>query len=374
MTPTTITTSSAILAVLLGACEGDGDATTSGADDHGSTSSAPASSGEQPSTGGSLGSESGGSSGAADSTGDANPCNDSPEALADCVEAPRYADDLEFITGVRDPSSQHWQEVQDLCADRLTELGYEVQLFAYATGVDVIGRKPGATMPDQIVMVGAHYDHLPDCDGADDNATGVAATLEIARVLAMAPTDRTMLIACWDEEEDGLVGSTAFVASAVADGLDIATYINFDMIGYFSDASNSQQIPAGLDVAFPNAYAEVEQDEFRGNFAALIPNAGALQTAMDFAAQGERVGLRSVIIELPAGTETSDLFADLRRSDHAAFWDNGYPALFVTDTGEFRNPHYHCTGGPDEIADLSEELAVGITRATVGAAALAAGL
>ena len=95
---------------------------------------------------------------------------------------------------------------------------------------------------------------------------------------------------------------------------------------------------------------------------------------MDFAAQGDRVGLRSVIIDLPAGTETSDLFGDLRRSDHAAFWDAGYAAVFITDTSEFRNPHYHCVGGPDEIADLSEEFAVGIVRATVGAAALAAGL
>lgn len=314
------------------------------------------------------------STGSVDTTGDGNACNDSPEALADCVEAERYADDLEFVTGVRNPSSAHWQEVQDLCADRLTELGYTVQLFEYDTGVDVLGRKEGASLPDEIVMIGAHYDHLPDCNGADDNATGVAATLEIARMLAMVELQRTVVVACWDEEEDGLLGSRAFAASAAADALDIATYINFDMIGYYSEAPNSQMVPPGLDIAFPSQYAQVEGDMFRGNFIALIPNQGALMTATDFAAQGERVGLRSLVIDLPAGSENSELFADLQRSDHAAFWEQGFPAVFVTDTGEFRNPHYHCTNGPDEIADLSEDFAVQVTRATVGAAALAAGL
>jgi peptidase M28-like protein len=370
MTHTTTTASAMILAALV-ACAGD-DPGSSGEAEHGS-STAP-STGDSPSTGATLATDGSGSSGAVDSTGDANACTDSPEALADCVEAQRYGDDLEFITGVRDPSSAHWQEVQDLCADRLTEYGYEVQLFDYGTGIDVIGRKPGTTMPQQHVIIGAHYDHIPGCDGADDNATGVAATLEIARVLAMAPTERTVLVACWDEEEDGLLGSLAFVESAVADSLEIATYINFDMIGYYVDSPNTQEVPAGLDAAFPNAYAEVEADEFRGNFAAVITNAAALPTAMDFAAQGDRVGLRSVIIDLPEGTESSELFGDLRRSDHAAFWDAGYASVFVTDTSEFRNPHYHCMDGPDEIADLTEAFSVGIVRATVGAAAIAAGI
>jgi hypothetical protein len=314
------------------------------------------------------------STGNVDTTGDTNTCNDSPEALADCVEAERYADDLEFVTGVRDPSSAHWQEVQDLCADRLEMLGYAVQLFDYGTGIDVLGRKDGASSPDEIVMVGAHYDHLPDCNGADDNATGIAATLEIARTLAMVELQRTVVIACWDEEELGLIGSRAFAASAAAEGLDIATYINFDMIGFYTAEPNTQMVPAGLDLAFPSQYADVEADMFRGNFIAVVPNQSALATATDFAAQGERVGLRSIVIDLPEGTENAEVFADLRRSDHAAFWEQGFPAMMVSDTGELRNDHYHCTNGPDEIADLSEDFAVGVTRAAVGAAALAAGL
>jgi hypothetical protein len=360
---------SAIAALLFAAC-----ARSSNGDDTAGTSSAAHESSSEAGTTAVTSTTSEGSTSAADTTGDGNACNDSPEALADCVEAQRYADDLEFVTGVRDPASQHWQEVQDLCADRLDMLGYTVQLFSYDTGVDVLGRKEGTSAPEEIVMVGAHYDHLAGCDGADDNATGVAATLEIARVLAMAELQRTVVVACWDEEELGLVGSRAFAASAAADMLDIVAYINFDMIGFYSDDMNSQMVPPGLDIAFPNQYAEVEADGFRGNFIALVPNYPALQTAMDFAAQGERVGLKSLVIDLPEGSENSELFADLQRSDHAAFWEQGFPAVFVTDTGEFRNPHYHCTNGPDEIVDLSEDFAVGVTRATVGAAALAAGL
>lgn len=357
----------------LAACGGSspaGDTTSTGSGSSGVASS----SGGAASSGGTTAVGSGSSSGAADSTGASGPCGSSPQSLAECVEAQRYADDLALVTGERTPGSAHSQAVQDLCADRLTALGYEVDRFEYATGVDIIGRRAGTSMPEQIVMVGAHYDHIAGCAGADDNGTGVAATLEVARVLASIELPRTIVVACWDEEEAGLRGSTAFAEQAVVQGLDVVGYVNFEMIGYRTEAPDSQQIPTGLDLAFPNAYAQVEADGFRGNFIALIANAGAVPLASDFAAQAEFDDLRTVLIDPPAGTETSDLFADLRRSDHAAFWDAGYAALLVTDTAEFRNPHYHCSGGPDEIADLDRDFAVAITRASVAAAAIAAGL
>ena len=93
-----------------------------------------------------------------------------------------------------------------------------------------------------------------------------------------------------------------------------------------------------------------------------------------FIAQADRVGLRTALLALPEGTETSELFADLRRSDHASFWDQGYGAVFLTDSANFRNSHYHCEEGPDEIADLDQDFAVGVARATAGAAASTAGM
>lgn len=307
-------------------------------------------------------------------TGDADPCNDSPQALADCVEPRRWEDDLGFIADIRTPGSPHWQAVQDLCADRLAEAGYEVELHAYGTGVNVVGRRLGATAPDEHVLVSAHYDHIPDCLGADDNASGVAAALEVARVLALAEFDRTLVVACWDEEEDGLIGAEAYAAAAVAAADNIVGVFNYDMIGFHDPNPNSQTVPAGFELAFPDAYAELMANDFKGDFVAVIADADSHADVTALAAAADRVGLRRALLELPAGTETSDLFGDLRRSDHAAFWDAGYPAVFLTDTSEFRYANYHCMGGPDQVSDLTPTFAVQITRITVEAAAVALGL
>ncbi|MBK8713539.1 MAG: M28 family peptidase [Nannocystaceae bacterium] len=314
------------------------------------------------------------STSSADSTGDANPCNDSPEALAGCVDADAWADDLAFVAAPRVPGAPHWQEVQDLCADRLTALGYETVRYDYGSGVDVIGRRVGATAPNEVVLIGAHYDHIADCDGADDNASGVAAALEIARILAMGQFDRTTMIACWDEEETGLDGSVAFVDAAAGGSDEFVMYFNFDGIGYRSTAENSQTVPTGFDLVFAEQYANLMTNGFKGDFIALIANSTAHDAAQALYEQATGLGVTAVVLEIPAGAETSDLFADLRRSDHAAFWDGGLPAVFATDTANFRNPHYHCMGGPDDVVDIDQAFAVGVTAATAAAAAISLGL
>lgn len=300
-------------------------------------------------------------------TGDADPCTASPQALADCVDPAAYAADLKFIADIRVPGSSHWQAVQDLCADRLAELGYEVVLQDYGSGVNVLGLRSGATSPKQQVVIGAHYDHIDDCKGADDNASGVAATLEIARLLARPGFERSVVIACWDEEEDGLIGSKAFVAASGAN--EIVINFNFDMIGLRSDAPNSQSVPAGFELVFPEPYAQIEANGWRGDFIAVITSAAANPHALAYAAAADRIGLRQAVIAIPAGNETSELFGDLRRSDHAPFWDAGLPAVFITDTANFRNQNYHCIGGPDEVGDLDLAFAAEVTRATVEASA-----
>jgi hypothetical protein len=315
-----------------------------------------------------------GSTAAADSSSGEPTCDTSADAVADCIEPERYAADLELIADIRTPGSAHWQAVQELCFDRLTEWGYDVELDDYGEGVNVIGRKAGATAPDEIVMIGAHYDHIADCLGADDNATGVSAALEIARVLAIPTFDRSIMIACWDQEELGLLGSRAFATAAAAEGLDIVVDFNFDMIGFKSDEPDTQMIPPGLDAAFPDTYAEIEANGFRGDFITIMADFRSATPAADFIAQAERLGLPTALLALPEGTETSALFSDLRRSDHASFWDEGYAAIFLTDTANFRNEHYHCENGPDVIADLDQDFAVAVARATAGAAASTAGL
>lgn len=314
----------------------------------------------------------GGGDGGAGGGGSA--CAESPQALADCVDPGAYEEDLAFVAEVRPPGSPHWQAVQELCAARLEEHGYEVELHDYGTGVNVLGRRAGTTTPEETVVVGAHYDGVEDCAGADDNASGVAATLEIARLLAQVDHARTVLIACWDEEELGLVGATAFVEGLAASGEDVVANFTFDTVGYSSTEPGSQTVPNGFDAVFPEAYAEVEANDFRGDFIAVIASAPAHADAVAVAAAADRIGLRQALLEIPEGLEGSPAFGDLRRSDHAPFWDAGIPAVFLTDTADFRNPGYHCYGGPDEVADLDLEFAVGVTRATLEATAIALGM
>src|SRR5205085_2928777 len=145
-------------------------------------------------------------------------CGGSGPSAVELVDRAGFEADVISIAAPRTPRTPHWQAVQDLCADRFAALGYEVERHAYATGVNVIGVRTGTKLPAERIVVSAHYDSVPNCAGADDNGTGTAATLEVARVLSLQPHDRTLVVACWDEEERGLIGSSAYVARAKAAG------------------------------------------------------------------------------------------------------------------------------------------------------------
>ena len=301
-------------------------------------------------------------------------CAASPEALADCIDVDRYASDLRFIANPRAPGSEHWRDVQDMCADRLTEAGYVVERHGYATGTNVIGTKAGSSSATEVVLVSAHYDHIGDCPGADDNATGVAAALEVGRVLALADLPRTVMIACWDEEEVSLRGSDAFAASIEGRGIDIVVNFNFDMIGFASSEPETQTIPAPIYELFPDAAADIVANDRRADFILVVTNASAETAAVDLIAQADRIALNTTLLDVPAGMELSELYADTRRSDHASLWAAGYPAVLLTDTADLRNSHYHCKGGPDVVADLDDEFAVDVARAVAAASAVAAGM
>jgi hypothetical protein len=308
----------------------------------------------------------------ADDEGDAPlpSCNAStPASLTRCVDAAALEGDIRFIADIRTPGSTHWLAVQEMCADRLTMLGYEVQLQEYGTGTNVLGYRRGTVRPDEIVMIGAHYDHIPDCLGADDNASGVGGALEVARVLADVRVERTLGVACWDQEELGLIGSTAFVGSEPPPGQSIAAYFNYDMIGIRRTDPGSQQVPAGLDLVFPEEAAALAANEFRGDFIVVVANEAAYGAAASFRSHADERGLSNVVLDLPPGLENSPAVSDLRRSDHAPFWLAGLPAVFLSDTGNLRHPNYHCIGAPDTADALDYEFAAEVVAATVGAVA-----
>jgi hypothetical protein len=309
-------------------------------------------------------------------TGDEPPACPAQTAaeLMDCVDPERHYADLEFVSAERVPDSPHWQAVQDLCADRLTELGYEVTLQTYATGVNVVGRRPGTELPNEHVIVGAHYDHIDGCSGADDNGTGVAAMLEVARILADIPTPRTLLVTCWDEEEDGLIGSAAQVQLAMDDGLVITGAFSLDSIGYASSEPNSQVVPDGFNLLFPDEYAELEANEFRGDFLLWVSDDTMGDVGTSLNGFAEILGLPTIGTALSDELKTSPLLSDLRRSDHASFWDSDIPAMFFNDTGEFRYPGYHCGDGDDTVDRVTQEYAIAVTKVAVATTAVALGM
>jgi aminopeptidase YwaD len=178
-----------------------------------------------------------------------------------------------------------------------------------------------------MVLVGAHYDAVPGSPGADDNGSAVAVLLELARAFSRAPTRRPMRLVAFDLEEHDRSGSCAYARHLLQRGERIALMMALEMLGYRDSRPSSQRYPPGLRYLYPD----------RGDFIGLIGNLRTLITLRHLA----RTMRMTVPCELLAVPLRGRILPDARRSDHAAFWDLGYPAIMVTDTANMRNPHYH---------------------------------
>lgn len=291
--------------------------------------------------------------------------------LVDGVDAVAWLDDLQAFAVERPPGSTAWADLQDTCADRLAAYGYEVERHAYGTGTNVVGRLPGRTNADGAMVVSAHYDSVAGCTGADDNASGMASALEVARVMALAEWENDLWVACWDEEERGLIGSQAWATEAAEQGARIQLAWSFETMAYADPAPDTQSLPFGFELLFPEASQEVADRDHAGDFIAFIGDAtGSARFYTVFAAQAEADGLPALDLLLPDELLLSFATADLRRSDHASFWEEGMPAVMLTDTADFRNDAYHCRNGLDDSVDrLDPDFAVKVVRATVAATA-----
>lgn len=241
--------------------------------------------------------------------------------------------------------------------------------FAGATVDNVVGRQPGLVDEARTCIVDAHYDAVANVAGADDNATGVAATLEIARILSQYTFKHSIRYIGFSFEELGLVGSQHYVLNSIPAWEQLAGVLNMEMIGYYSDEPGSQSIPPGFDLLFPAATAAIIADGSRGNFITVVGNTASqplidtyLQAAAAHVPDLKTVGLATI--------GTGQITPDLRRSDHAVFWDAGHQALMLTDGSNFRNPNYHTAN--DVISTLHMPFLVNVTKATLAAAAMLA--
>ncbi|MBD1910568.1 MULTISPECIES: M28 family peptidase [unclassified Leptolyngbya] len=195
-----------------------------------------------------------------------------------------------------------------------------------------------ATRPP--ILIGAHYDAVPNCPGADDNGTGAVALLELARFFAAFPARSPLRFVAFDLEEYGLLGSAAYAQMIRQQGQSLRLMLSLEMLGYCTQTPNSQTYPPGLQYFYPN----------RGNFIALVGNWKTIPDLMRLSRTLRRSG--PVPCEwLPAGDRGLQI-RSTRLSDHAPFWDQGYRAVMVTDTAFLRNPHYHKASDRIDTLDL----------------------
>jgi Zn-dependent M28 family amino/carboxypeptidase len=236
------------------------------------------------------------------------------------------------------------QKTEQYIKDNLTKLGYEVKSQEYVVQMrkvrNLIGEIPGGSRAKEIVVIGAHYDTVYDCPGADDNTSGVAALLELARLLKDSHPARTVRLVAFVNEEPPWfltedMGSLVYAEQARKLKENIVAAISLETIGMYSDAEGSQQYPAGFKSLYPS----------KGNFIAFIGDLGSRGLVRD-AVRSFRATTR-----FPSeGSAAPAAIPGVGWSDHWSFWQEGYPAIMVTDTAPFRNPNYHQpTDKPDTL-------------------------
>lgn len=190
----------------------------------------------------------------------------------------------------------------------------------------------------EIVVVGAHYDSVSGCPGANDNGTGVAAVLELAQRLSGRPQPRTIRFVAFVNEEPPFfqtrdMGSAVYATAAKARGDRIVGMLSLETMGYYSDEKGSQQYPAPMAAVYPDT----------GNFIGLVANVGSARLLL----KARRAFRRRTAFPLQSAAVPASL-PGVGWSDHWAFWQAGYPAMMVTDTAPFRYPWYHT---PDDTPD-----------------------
>ena len=245
-------------------------------------------------------------------------------------------------------------------AAALEDAGYEPDRQEWRVrGIAVanlVAEVPGAGRADEIVVIGGHYDSVAGCPGADDNASGTAATLALARRLARARPARTLRFAFFANEEPPWfqtddMGSLRYARRCRERRERIVGMLSLETIGYFSDAPGSQKFDAfpPLRLLYPD----------RGDFIAFVSDVRS-------------GGFTSRVVEsfrrttrFPAhGLALPDTIDGIGWSDHWSFAQAGYPAAMVTDTAVFRYPHYHAAEDtPDKLDfDRMARVVAGLER------------
>jgi Zn-dependent M28 family amino/carboxypeptidase len=198
----------------------------------------------------------------------------------------------------------------------------------------------GTDRPEHILVIGAHYDSVKGSPGANDNGTGIASMLALARRFAISPTSRTLRFVAFANEEPPFfqtknMGSLVYARRSRQRNENIMLMFSLETIGYYTDAPNSQHYPPPLSLIYPST----------GNFIGFVSNLANRDWV--------RLAVGNFRQHTQFPSEGAALFGWLPGvgwSDHWAFWQEGFPAIMVTDTALFRDPYYHTANDtPDHI-------------------------
>jgi Zn-dependent M28 family amino/carboxypeptidase len=239
------------------------------------------------------------------------------------------------------PAAADWIEAQ------FREAGYEVERQRYrlvtqsGTAENLIVEIPGIGAPEEIVVIGAHYDTVEGTVGADDNASGVAGLLALARRFHGSTPGRTLRFLAFANEEPPLfqtpdMGSWQYAKRCRDRGEVVVGMLSLEMLGYYDEARGSQQYPPPLAALYPD----------RGNFIGFAGNlASRALVAESVRAFRERTSFPAESAILP------EIIPEIGWSDQWAFWQFGWQGLMVTDTALYRNPYYHTPSDRPETLD-----------------------
>ncbi len=252
----------------------------------------------------------------------------------------------------------------DFIARELKAAGYTVERQPFEVErvpcFNLAVELPGTVRPNHILVVGAHYDTVPDTPGANDNGSAVAALLALARRFAGHPCDCTLRFVAFANEEPPFfqtedMGSLRYAQRCRERNEHILGMISLETMGYYSDHPGSQQYPWPFSLFYPS----------RGDFIGFVGNLASRRFVRQVVAEFRRT------TQFPSeGAAIPGVIPQAGWSDHWAFWEQGYPALMVTDTAPFRYPHYHTPRDtPDKLDfDRLARVVTGLERTIRGVA------
>jgi len=250
------------------------------------------------------------------------------------AHADRFIPHLERIIGERHPDSspESLRGTADYLRQQFTSLGLTTVSHEFSAWGRIYENVIATTPHDRDssaapLILAAHYDTVIGSPGADDNASALAVLLDVARQVVNVRFQRPVRLIAFCLEEENLLGSRAYAAHLTSTQQSILGAIVLECVGYTRDEEGSQKIPPGVPVTVPTV----------GNFLAVIGNQGSHALTM-VVEQAMKSRIPVVPLVVPGNGE---LLPDTRRSDHTSFWEQGFPAVMLTDTANFRNPNYH---------------------------------